>query len=104
MEKICPREYYLVIDPVQLHMLQAPALVDPLGYVFLPEPRQIWRVIHANFHALRAELRHEGASNDAHEGSGASRVPRSASVRMLRVTSGLLRSVSRIVEIFKDQS
>ena len=40
-----------------------------------------------------------GASSDAHDGLGASRVPRSASVRMLSFNSGLRRSASRRVSM-----
>lgn len=40
-----------------------------------------------------------GANSDAHDGSGASRVPRSASVSTLSVRAGLSRSADRSVSI-----
>lgn len=41
-------------------MLQTPSLIDSLGDVFLPQARQIWRVIHADFDPRATEFRHEG--------------------------------------------
>ena len=58
--QIRSRENYLVIHPVELHVLQTPPLVDPLGYMLLSQSRQVWRVVHADFYALWPELVNEG--------------------------------------------
>jgi hypothetical protein len=45
-----------------------------------------------------------GASRDAHDGSGDSRVPRKASVRMLSLSSGFVLKASCRVAIFGNVS
>ena len=45
-----------VVDAVELHVLQAPALIDSLRYVFLAEAGQVRRVVHAHLDSLWAEL------------------------------------------------
>lgn len=41
----------LVVYAVQLHMLQAPALIDTLRDVLLSQPGQVGCVVHADFYA-----------------------------------------------------
>ena len=54
-----PRQDDLIIHPVQLHMLQAPALVDPPRDVPLAQARQVRRVVHADLDAAGTELGHQ---------------------------------------------
>lgn len=51
-----PRQYDLVVDSVEFHMLQAPSLVDSFGCASLSKPGQIRRVIHANHNTVGSEL------------------------------------------------
>lgn len=64
-----PRHDDLVINSIELHMLQAPSLIDPLGNIFLPQARQVRRVIHADFDSIAAEFRHK-----RHQQRGARRI------------------------------
>ena len=52
-------EDQLVVDAVELHMLQAPPLVDSLGYQGLAYSCEIRRVVHADLD-LVGELCHQG--------------------------------------------
>lgn len=49
----------LVVDAVQLHVLQSPALVEALGDDLLPEPTEVRCVVHADVNAVCAKLGHE---------------------------------------------
>lgn len=49
----------LVVDAVQLHVLQPPALIEAFGDNLLPEPTEVRRVVHTNVNAVCAKLGHE---------------------------------------------
>lgn len=53
-ERHLPRNDDLIINAIQLHMLQAPALVDTLRDPFLSQPGQIGSMKHANVHSFRS--------------------------------------------------
>lgn len=54
-----PRNDDLIINAIQLHMLQAPALVDTLRDPFLSQPGQIGSMKHANVHSFRSIFRYQ---------------------------------------------
>lgn len=54
-----PRNDDLIINAIQLHMLQAPALVDTLRDPFLSQPGQIGSMKHANVHSFGSIFRYQ---------------------------------------------
>lgn len=55
-ESTIPRHDNLIIHAIQLHMLQPPPLIHPPRHVFLPQPRQVRRMIHPDLDPLGPEL------------------------------------------------
>lgn len=56
MLKDIPREHDLVINTVKFHVLQAPSLVDPPGYMLFPQSGQVRGMIHPDFDTFRTKL------------------------------------------------
>lgn len=71
-----PRHDNLIIHTIQLHVLQPPPFINPLGNVLLPQPRQVGRVIHADLDPVRAKLRHQRRQQRSARRVG--RLPRAA--------------------------
>ncbi|KAJ6440179.1 LOW QUALITY PROTEIN: mitochondrial 54S ribosomal protein YmL6 [Purpureocillium lavendulum] len=61
----------LVVDAIQLHVLQAPALVDAARDVALAGARQVRGVVHADLDAVGAKLGDEGRQQRGARGVGA---------------------------------
>lgn len=49
-----PRDDDLIVNAVQFHMLQAPALIDTLRDPFLPQTGQVGSMEHPNLYPLRS--------------------------------------------------
>ena len=54
-----PRQDNIIVNPIQLHMLQTPSLIDTLRQDPFPKASQIWRVPHTHFYACFTKLLYE---------------------------------------------
>lgn len=51
-ERHLPGEHDLVIESVELHVLQTPALIDSSRKKLFLDAVQVWRVVHTYLHSL----------------------------------------------------